>query len=523
MGKKLYITTAIPYVNAKPHIGNALDYLLADIWSRYQKQNGHDVRFQAGTDEHGNKIAAKAAEAGLEPKAYTDQTYVNFQELMKKVGAEYTDFVRTTDEHHIEASQWIWKKLQPYIYKGKYEGWYCVGHEAFFTDKEVEATNGVCPDHQKPYERISEENYYLKTSEFTDKIREAIENDRMKIVPESRKKEFLELIKDGLKDVSVSRPRKSLSWGIPVPDDPDQVMYVWIEALSNYLTVLGFPDKEGWQEYWPADIQVIGKDILRFHAGIWPAILLGIGASLPKKLLVHGFINVGGAKMSKSVGNVVDPNEIIDDYGVDTFRYFFARHIPTLDDGDFTWEKFENAYNNELGNDLGNLVQRVASMVVRYQSGVIGDAPQTEHDMQPYRDAMYNLEFNSALDQVWLMVRSLNQYLENVKPWEVAKKRETDTEAEGHLAEILATAVGTLLQIGDLLVPFMPATAASIQATFETGIVKPADHVLFPKIYKHTPDPHAKKEEPKKEQPKQDQPAKDESAEPKPEVPTPAS
>jgi methionyl-tRNA synthetase len=493
MGKNLYITTAIPYVNAKPHIGNALDYLIADIWSRYQKQNGHQVRFQVGTDEHGNKIAAKAAEMNLEPKAYTDQMYVNFQSLMTKVGAEFTDFVRTTDDHHVAAVQWIWQKLQPYIYKGTYEGWYCVGHEAFFTDKEVEATGGVCPDHQKPYEKVSEDNYYLKTSAFTDKIRDAIEHKRMQIVPEFRQNEFLELIKDGLKDVSISRPRKNLSWGVPVPNDPDQVMYVWLDALANYITVLGYPDREGWQEFWPADVQVIGKDILRFHAGIWPAMLLGLEVSLPKKLLVHGFVNVGGAKMSKTVGNVVDPNEIIDNYGLDAFRYFFARHIPTQDDGDFTWEKFETAYNTELGNDLGNVVQRVSSMITRYQAGVIGDAPQGEHDMKPYRDAMTSLTFDKALDGIWAMVRSLNQYLESVKPWEIAKRREADPEAEGHLSEVLAQSVGDLLQIADLLVPFMPQTAAAIHQMFESGVVKPQDAVLFPKIYLHTPDPHGAK------------------------------
>ncbi len=491
MGKNLYITTAIPYVNGTPHIGNAVDYLLADIWSRYQKQNGHTVRFQVGTDEHGNKIAAKAAEVNLDPKAYTDQTYVNFQTLMKKVGVEYTDFVRTTDDHHVAAVQWIWQKLLPYIYKGKYEGWYCTGHEAFFTDKEVEATNGTCPDHQKAYERISEDNYYLKTSAFTDQIREAIEKDKMRIVPEYRKREFLEMIKDGLKDVSISRPRKNLSWGVPVPGDSNQVVYVWVDALPNYLTVLGFPDHPEWQEYWPADVQVLGKDILRFHAGIWPAMLLGLGVSLPKTLLVHGHVNVSGAKMSKSVGNVVDPNEIIDGYGVDAFRYFFARHIPTQDDGDFTWEKFENAYNAELGNDLGNLVQRVSAMITRYQAGVIGDAPQSEHDMQPYRLAMEDLKFNEALDCVWGNVRNLNQYLESVKPWEVAKNREKDKEAESHLSEILATAVGTLLQIADLLVPFMPNTAGYIHKTFESGAIVDQGGMLFPKVYIHTPDPRA--------------------------------
>jgi methionyl-tRNA synthetase len=493
MEKKLYIATAIPYVNGTPHIGNALDYLIADIWTRYQKQNGHEVRFQVGTDEHGNKIAAKAAEVGLDPKAFTDKMYVNFENLMKKVGASYTDFIRTTDDHHVAAVQHVWQQLVPYIYKGTYQGWYCVGHEAFFTDKEVQATGGVCPDHQAPYQQVSEENYFFKVSAFSDQIRAAINDGTMDIVPEFRKKEFLELIKDGLPDVSVSRPKKSLTWGIPVPGDPEQIMYVWLDALANYITVIGYPDRPEWQEYWPADIQVVGKDILRFHAGIWPAMLLGMGVALPKKLLAHGFVNVGGAKMSKTVGNVVDPNEIIDSYGLDAFRYFFSRHIPTLEDGDFTWEKFETAYNSELGNDLGNLIQRVASMVTKYQAGVIGESGQSEHDMSAYHEAMENLEFNKAIDEVWNMVRSLNQYIDNVKPWEVAKGIGKDPEAEPHLGEILAHCAGALVQIGDLLLPFLPSTATTIHQIFESGVVKQPEGVLFPKIYLHTPDPHAAK------------------------------
>ena len=491
MEKKLYIATAIPYVNGTPHIGNALDYLLADIWTRYEKQQGHEVRFQVGTDEHGNKIAAKAAEAGIDPLTYTNQAFVNFENLMKKMNTSYTDFVRTTDPHHVSSVQYIWQKLQPYIYKGSYQGWYCVGHEAFFTDKEVQATNGICPDHQTPYQQVSEENYYFKTSAFTDQIKTALNDGTMQIVPEFRKLEFLELIKDGVQDVSISRPKKNLSWGIPVPGDPDQIMYVWLDALANYITVLGYPDRPEWEQYWPADVQVIGKDILRFHAGIWPAMLLGLGLALPKKLLVHGFVNVGSAKMSKTVGNVVDPNEIIDNYGLDAFRYFFSRHIPTLDDGDFTWEKFENAYNNELGNDLGNLVQRVASMITKYQAGVIGESEQTEHDMSAYHEAMDNLEFNKAIDEVWNMIRSLNQYIDNVKPWEVAKGVGKDSEAEPHLSEILSHCAGALVQIGDLLIPFLPGTAGAIHQIFESGVIKTSDGVLFPKIYRHTADPHA--------------------------------
>jgi len=494
MEKKLYITTAIPYVNGAPHIGNALDYLLADIWTRYQKQNNHEVRFQVGTDEHGNKIAAKAAENGLEPQAYTDKMHVNFELLMQKMGASYTDFIRTTDSHHVGAVQYIWQVLQPYIYKGSYEGLYCAGCEAFVTAKEATINNGVCPDHHQQYQKISEENYYFKASAFTEKVKKAITSGELKIVPEFRKKEFLELIKDGLQDVSISRPKKSLSWGVPVPGDPTQVMYVWLDALANYLTVLGYPDKQGWRIYWPADVQVVGKDILRFHAGLWPAMLLGLGLELPKKILVHGHVNVGGVKMSKTLGNVVDPIQVIDEYGVDAFRYFFSRHIPTLDDGDFTWDKFENAYNTELVNDLGNVVQRVASMVTRYQAGVIGHIPQGEHDMGVYHESMDNLEFDKALDEVWLMVRSLNQYIERIKPWEIAKKIKTDSDAEAHLSEVLAYAVGALLQIGDLLVPFLPDTAVKIFQIFETGVVVPIEGVFFPRLYIHTVDPRAKKD-----------------------------
>ena len=498
MSKKAYITTAIPYVNGVPHIGHALDYTLADIWARYQKQNGREVRFQTGVDEHGNKIAAKAAENGLDPQSYVDKMHVNFQALITSLNVESTDFIRTTNPHHKGAVQYIWQKLAEagLIYKGSYDGWYCTGCENFVTDKEAAENNGICPDHQKPYERLSEENYYFKASHFSEQIREAIETNKLRIVPEFRKNEFLELIKDGIKDVSVSRPRKNLSWGVSVPGDESQVMYVWLDALSNYITVLGYPDRpEEWQEYWPADVQVVGKDILRFHAGIWPAMLMGLGISLPKVLLVHGFVTVGGAKMSKSLGNGVGPMEVINAYGTDAFRYYFSRHVPTQEDGDFTWEKFENSYNNELGNDLGNLVQRVASMIQRYQAGVIGDAPQAEHDMGPYREAMAEFEFNKALDITWNTVRALNQYLENVKPWMIAKQLGKDPDAESHLAEVLAHSASTLQQIADFLTPFMPSTAEKIHQIFDTGVVPGTIEPLFPKIYLHTQDPRAPKAE----------------------------
>jgi methionyl-tRNA synthetase len=505
--KNYYITTAIPYVNAKPHIGNAMDYILADSLARYQKQAGNEVFFQVGTDEHGNKIAAKAAEAGQEPKAYADQMLVNFTKMTEAVNAKYDAFVRTTDPHHEKAVQYIWQKLAPYIYKGTYEGWYCVGCEAFVTDQQATANNGVCPEHNQPYQRLSEENYYFKMSAFSEQIKEAIESRKFAIEPQFRQNEILKLLETGLEDVSISRPRKSLSWGVPVPNDPDHVMYVWIDALSNYLTVLGYPEDERWQEFWPPDVQIIGKDIIRFHAAIWPAMLLGLDLPLPKRLLVHGFVNVAGAKMSKTVGNVVDPIEIIDTYGVDAFRYFFLRHIPTQEDGDFTWEKFEIAYNNELGNDLGNLVQRVASMVTRYQDGVIGDMPRPKHDSQAYHDAMGSLRFDLALNYVFEAVGSLNVYLERVKPWEIAKHRQEDADAEAHLGEVLSYAAGRLEQIADQIEPFMPSTGAAIKRIFAEGVITQYQGVLFPKIYNHTPPPDTSKHVPRQApQPSDDQP-----------------
>ncbi len=491
--KKFYITTAIPYVNAAPHIGNALDYVIADTLARYKRVNDEEVFFQVGTDEHGNKIAAKAEEAGLAPKAYTDTMVGPFKDLMEKVGAEYTDFIRTTDERHERGANYIWTKLQPYIYKGSYEGWYCVGCESFVTDKEAAANNGTCPNHTRPYERLSEENYFFKLSAFNEQIKQAIGSGDFEIVPKHRQNEILNLLDSGLEDISISRPKKHLSWGIPVPGDSEHVMYVWIDALSNYITVLGYPDDPLFAKFWPADVQVIGKDILRFHAAIWPAMLLGLGLPLPKKILAHGFINVNGAKMSKSVGNIIDPIEIIDGYGTDAFRYFFLRHIPTLDDGDFAWDKFENAYNNELGNELGNLVQRVVSMINRYQKGVIGDIQRPQHDAKPYHDAMNSLQFNIAIEIVFKSVRSLNGYLEDVKPWEIAKQRGLgNSEAESHLSEVLAYCAGTLQQIAFMLTPFMPSTGNTINKIFESGVISPYDGVLFPKIYNHTPAPERK-------------------------------
>ena len=484
--KKFYITTAIPYVNAAPHIGHALDYSIADVVARYYKQIGRDVFFSVGTDEHGTKIAEKAKEGGQTPEAFVDAIVPTWQAFLQKLGISYTAFVRTTDTNHQKTAQHVWRQLaEKYIYKGTYQGWYCVGCESFVSPTEATANNGVCPIHQKPYTKLSEENYFFKLSAFNQQIKDSLIAGEFKIVPAYRQKEILQLIAKGLEDISISRPKKHLAWGIPVPGDSEQVMYVWFEALLNYLSILGYPEGDAYKKFWPADVWVGGKDILRFHAAIFPAMLIGLDLPLPKTLLVHGHVLSGGHKMSKSLGNVVDPIEIIDNYGVDAFRYYFLRHIPTLDDGDFTWEKFENAYNNELGNELGNVVQRVASMINRYQNGVIGDVPRPKHDGGAFAAEMKDLRLDRALENIWLSVRNLNVYLEEVKPWEIAKK----PEDADHLQEVLAYAAGWLTQLAGQLWPFLPTTAETIGKIFEGGTITPYKGVLFPKIYNHTQDP----------------------------------
>lgn len=467
--KKYYITTAIPYVNGNPHLGHAMDYILADVLRRYMMMQGKEVRFQAGTDEHGEKIFKKSVENNIPVKEYVDANSLRFQNFIHNLGVEYTDFVRTTDEDHERRCQAIWTKLSDHIYKDKYEGWYCEGCEGFVTDKEYEENEGICPDHKKPYTKLSEENYYLRIADFKDQIREAIEKDEMKITPSFRKKEFLNLLKD-MPDVSISRPKEKVSWGVPVPGDDDQVMYVWIDALSNYITILGYPEKDI-SDSWPADAQVVGKDILRFHAGIWPTILLALGLPLPKNLIAHGFITVDGQKMSKSIGNVIAPEEILEKHGLMPFRYYFLRHGSTTDDVDFTWDKYEAGYN-ELANDLGNLVQRLATLCGK--NGVAGLELQVT-DKPEFDEKMNNFEFNLAFDLIWNDIQGLNRRIDEQKPWALAK---TDPEQAKQVLKELAQ---DLLNLCPRLGIFIPETAEKIQEVFTAKEISAPKTPLFPK------------------------------------------
>ena len=480
---KVYLTTAIPYVNGAPHIGHALDYLLADTYARYQKTLGNDVKFQAGTDEHGNKIYKKATDLGQPVEKYVAENTKKFRDFIDLLGVEYTDFIHTTDEEHEHRCQEIWKKLKDHIYLDSYEGWYCDGCERYVTQKEYDENHGTCPDHNKPYEKLKEENYYFRISDFKDQIEEKIESKELLILPEFRAKEMLALLED-TPDVSISRPVSQLKWGIPVPDDDSQVMYVWIDALSNYITVLGYPDHDI-SAYWPASVQFVGKDILRFHAIIWPAMLLALGLPLPKVIHSHGHVLSDGQKMSKSIGNVVDPIEVLEKYGLPAFRYFFLRHIDTFADSDFTWEKYDAAYNNELANDLGNLVQRLSNLCKKQNLEVLADyQPKEDPKYQKIMDSLY---FSKAFDYVWEKVQFINKEINDEKPWELVK----DESKHQKLIEILVGLSKQLIDVASLLEPFLPATSQKIMAIFKgdsSGAksakpqkITPPETPLFPK------------------------------------------
>lgn len=454
-----------------------MEFVMADVLARRAVQQGDTVIFSTGTDEHGGKIAEKAAEADITPQEFADKMSKSFSDLAEKLNISNNRFIRTTDKGHEQRAQLIWKALAKDIYKNKYVGWYCTGDEAFFPEAEVKANNGVCPNHNRPYEKVEEENYFFKLSAYTEQVKAAIDSNDFLIIPDTKRNEILSVINSGLDDISISRPKDKISWGIPVPGDTTQVMYVWFEALMNYITVLGYPEHADFKNFWPANMQVIGKDIIRFHAAIWPAMLLSLGLPLPKALYVHSFINIEGKKMSKSLGNYVSPDEVIDKYGTDAFRYYFLRHIPSYNDGDFGWQAFEAAYNNELANELGNAVQRTSAMIQKYQGGIIGEIPPAEHDIAQYEEAVNSCRFDRALDEVWEQVRGINQYIDEAKPWVIAKQND-----EEHLREVLAYQASALLEIADMLLPFLPATAVKIKGIFEEGIIRPTEGTLFPKL-----------------------------------------
>lgn len=469
---KFYVTTPIYYINDKPHIGHAYATIAADVIARYRRQQGDTVLFSTGTDENSQKTVQAAEKAGKSLEEYTNVMAQEWQATFNDLAISYTRFIRTTDPDHIKAVTAFIKKVEASgdLYRGTYEGLYCVGHEAFM--REDELVDGKCPDHGKAPEHIKEDNYFFKLSKYQDQILKHIEEHPEFVQPESRRNEVLAFIKRGLQDFSVSRPKKV--WGIPWPGDKEQVVYVWFDALLNYLTVAGYPGKDA-ADWWPADLHIVGKDITKFHCIYWPAMLLSAGEALPKTVFGTGFFTIDERKISKSLGNAINPRELAANYGVDALRYYLLREITFGHDGEFSYERLEAVYNSDLANELGNLVQRVAVMITKYFSGVIGDLPTHSHDTTPYEEAMDKYQLDRALEEVWLLVKGLNQYLEEEKPWKLSK---TDTE---QLAAVLRHAVADLLQIAQLLLPFLPTTAQRIAATFKDGKVDSTVGLLFPK------------------------------------------
>ena len=456
--KKFYITTAIDYTNAKPHLGHVYEKVIADVIARWHRLKEEDVFFLIGTDEHGQKVEKAAINVGKSPKKFVDELVKSFIDYYKKLEVSNDDFIRTTEERHIKIAQQIFKKVfdKGDIYKGHYEGLYCVSCEAFYTEKD--AVDGNCPVHKTKLDVIKEESYFFKLSNYQQRIIEHIKNNKDFIFPEERRNEILNRLKEPLKDLSVSRC--SFKWGIPLPNDEKHVIYVWFDALLNYISAIDYP-KEKFKKYWPADIQVIGKDISWFHTVIWPGILLAADIELPKTILIHGFINMGGEKLSKTRGLMIDPVEISKKYTADALRYFLMREIPLGEDGNYSEEALANRYNSELADSLGNLVNRVLVLVEKNFEGLI-PKPYREDKLnklalnicKAVENSMEELQFHNALNDIFYLVNESNKYINEKKPWEIKDK----TELGGILYELLETLRFSAI----LLQPFMPETSEKI-------------------------------------------------------------
>ena len=476
MPGKFYVATAIPYVNDKPHIGHALGFLYGDVLARYQRSLGKDVVFSIGTDEHGGKIAQKAASMNLEPRALVDHFSAEFGRLADEFAISRTHFVRTSDPDHCRRVQLAWQRLKDYIYKGSYKGWYCRGCEAYQTETHVRASEGVCPDHQQAYEELEEESYFFKLTALAGRLRQEIESDRLRIVPTGAKTEALNLLA-AEQDICISRPAASVSWGIPVPGDASQVMYVWFDAVLNYITILGYPDGEEFKSHWPTDVQIIGRDILRFHAIIYPAYLLGLELPLYRQLYLHGLITVEGQKMSKTLGNVVDPFELIKTYGIDAIRYFLLRHLPAYDNGDFSYKRLTAAYNNELVDQLGNLVHRLQALIWQKLEGRLPASAAAKFETGnlegEFRVFLEDCRFDQALNLIFAEIKALNRRLEEEQPWHL----------EGQAASaVLGSVAASLLRLNSLLEPFLPKLSQKIAKVFSGDPIQPVGSPLLAKI-----------------------------------------
>jgi len=475
--KKFYISTSIAYTNTPPHYGFALELVQADVIARYHRALGEDVFFLTGTDEHGKKVLKAAEEKREKPKEFVNKISAKFKALKKVLNLSNDDFIRTTDrKRHWPVVKKIWLKLKENgdIYKKKYRGFYCTGCEAFITKKDLK--KGKCAIHQKEPELVEEENYFFRLSKYSKEIGKIIARDKIKIIPKSRKNEMLNFVKQGLEDISFSRPRKDLKWGIPVPNDNSQTIYVWADALVNYISAINYGSPE-FKKYWPADIHCLGKDIQKFHTAIWPGMLLSLGLPLPKTIFVHGFITVGGQKISKSLGNIIDPFELVKKYGTDPVRYFLLREIPPTEDGDYTRQKFEARYNADLASGLGNLVARVITLArkLKIQNSKVkitikNSKLKTEINKtwQNYKKALDEFRFNEALKTIWGLIGFCDKLIEKTRPWENIEKKQST----------ICNLQFAIKNIAEMLKPFLPETSEKIIKQLKTKKSKP----LFPRL-----------------------------------------
>lgn len=475
---KFYITTAIPYVNAKPHIGHALEFVQADVLARYHRIVGDQTLFLSGSDENALKNVQAAEEAHIPVQEFVDKNAKLFEELAKKLNISFDVFQKGSSIQHHKASQKLWELCKNDIYKKQYTGLYCVGCEQFYTREELDK-NGECFEHPgKKLEEVSEENYFFKLSKYQDEIKKLIEDDIINIVPENRKHEVLSFLSQGLNDISISRSNeRAKNWGVPVPNDSSQRIYVWFDALNIYQSGVGFgSNNEQYKKWWPADVHAIGKGILRFHAIYWPAFLLSAGLKLPKTIFVHDYITINGQKMSKSLGNVIDPIELIEKYGADALRLYFLKHLSPFADGNFSEKKFIEVYNADLANGLGNLVARVAKLC-ESSNFTQPEKGSLSHliNVGQYSESLNDFRFNDALSFVWKKIEELDKYINGEKPWELQKKNDR------RLKDVLSHAVDQILETAVLLEPFLPETAKKIEEQFKGPKIK-FQKPLFPRI-----------------------------------------
>ncbi|MBI2122067.1 MAG: methionine--tRNA ligase [Candidatus Sungbacteria bacterium] len=488
-----YITTTLPYVNADPHIGFALEIIQADVIARYKRQQGYDVIFNTGTDEHGLKIYRRALEEKKDPQKYVDELAPRFERLKSALNLSYTHFIRTTDPHHKLAAQEFWKRCRAAgdIYKAAYHTKYCVGCELEKTDSELE--DDRCPVHPNlQVEIIEEENYFFRFSKYEKPLLGFFAENSKFVLPEHRFNEVKNFVASGLRDFSISRRSEKMPWGVSVPDDPEHVMYVWFDALVNYISTLGWPeDRVNFSAYWPG-MQVAGKDNLRQQAAMWQAMLLSAGIPNSKQIFIHGFITVDGEKMSKSRGNVIDPAELVQKYSTDSVRYYLLREIPSGEDGDFSYKKFEDRYNGDLANGLGNLVARVVTLATKVKSPARGEArlrrqkpkaktevqnikliPELKNVKENYEKAMEEVRLIEALEEVWKLIHIADKYVNEEKPWENKKP------------EVISDLLFLILEIASLLNPFLPETVEKIREQIKIADgqfeIKKSEN-LFPRL-----------------------------------------